>query len=108
MSAIRAESLAKMRNATNKSGTEELWVGEAGGAAGGGHPGLTDSYSSGLWWLPALGEKAKSGHSIYCRQDLVGGDYGLLHDVRFFFTPLVQYSLIQSCKKLCLSFWQES
>ena len=76
-----------MRDATNKSGTEELWVGEAGGAAGGGHPGLTDSYSSGLWWLPALGEKAKSGHSVYCRQDLVGGDYGLLHDVRLFVTP---------------------
>ena len=80
VSSMRAETLAKMRNATNISGTAELWVGEAGGAAGGGHPGLTDSYSSGLWWLPALGEKAKSGHSIYCRQDLVGGDYGLLHD----------------------------
>jgi hypothetical protein len=58
----------------------QLWVGEAGGASGGGRPGLTDSYSSGLWWLPALGEKALSGHSVYCRQDLVGGDYGLLHD----------------------------
>ena len=80
--AVRSETLAAMRNATNGSGTEELWVGEAGGASGGGHPGVTDSYASGLWWLPALGEKAKSGHSVYCRQDLVGGDYGLLHDVR--------------------------
>jgi|EP01043_Picozoa_sp_COSAG02_P026690 hypothetical protein len=79
---MQAETLAKMRSATNKSGTEELWVGEAGGASGGGRLGLTDAYASGLWWLPALGEKAKSGHSIYCRQDLVGGDYGLLHDVR--------------------------
>eukprot|EP01052_Picozoa_sp_SAG31_P012457 SAG31_NODE_730_length_12505_cov_3.807109_1_plen_483_part_10 len=76
---MRVESLAKMREATNSS-TEQLWVGEAGGAAGGGRPGLTDSYASGLWWLPALGEKALSGHSVYCRQDLVGGDYGLLHD----------------------------
>ena len=30
---------------------QELWVGEAGGTAGGGHPGVTDSYASGLWWL---------------------------------------------------------
>ena len=76
---MREESLAKMR-AASLSVAEQLWVGEAGGASGGGRPGLTDSYSSGLWWLPALGEKALSGHSVYCRQDLVGGDYGLLHD----------------------------
>ena len=60
---------------------QELWVGEAGGTAGGGHPAVTDSYASGLWWLASLGEHALGGVSVFCRQDLVGGNYGLLNDV---------------------------
>lgn len=58
----------------------ELWVGEAGGCAGGGSPGVTDSYSSGRWWLASLGIHALNGVTVFCRQDLVGGNYGLLID----------------------------
>ena len=33
---------------------------------------------AGLWYADALGAKARNGYSAFCRQDLIGADYGLL------------------------------
>ena len=60
--------------------TVQLWAGEAGGSGGGGLPNLTNSFVSGIWYLDSLGLYASTGTQVFCRQDLVGGFYGLLED----------------------------
>ena len=76
---LASGSLASLRAAGAPSSTK-LWVGEAGGVAGGGVQGFTDAYNGGRWWLASLGVHALSGVSVFCRQDLLGGNYGLLSD----------------------------
>jgi hypothetical protein len=73
-------SLSDLRSITGAKAPTQLWVGEAGGCAGGGSPGLTDSYASGRWWLASLGVHALNGVSVFCRQDIAGGNYGVLID----------------------------
>eukprot|EP00037_Helgoeca_nana_P027622 m.317555 g.317555 ORF g.317555 m.317555 type:complete len:756 (+) comp27557_c0_seq1:166-2433(+) len=77
--ALGKQTLAGLQ-ATGAKPEVELWVGEAGGVAGGGIQGFTDGYGGGRWWLASLGVHALAGVSVFCRQDLLGGDYGLLSD----------------------------
>ena len=56
----------------------EVWVGEAGGAYNSGAPGVTDRFHGSFWYLDSLGQLARAGHHTFCRQTLVGGNYGLL------------------------------
>ena len=56
----------------------EVWVGEAGGAYNSGRRGTTDCYRSSFWFLDGLGVLSEQGHSTFCRQTLIGGNYGLL------------------------------
>lgn len=77
--ALASATLLSLRKAGAKPSVA-LWVGEAGGVAGGGAPGVTEGYASGRWWLASLGAHARHGVSVFCRQTLVGGDYGLLRD----------------------------
>ncbi|GAQ84311.1 Glycoside hydrolase family 79 protein [Klebsormidium nitens] len=57
----------------------QLWMGEAGGAFNSGRPGASDAFMSGFWFLHELGSTARYGYDVYCRQTLIGGNYGLLH-----------------------------
>ena len=57
----------------------EVWMGEAGGAYNSGAPGVTDRFHSSFWYLDSLGQLARAGHHTFCRQTLVGGNYGLLN-----------------------------
>jgi hypothetical protein len=41
---------------------------------------VLESKKAGRWWLASLGVHALNGVSVFIRQDLVGGNYGLLAD----------------------------
>lgn len=55
-----------------------LLVGETSSFWGGGLANVSNRYSSGHWLLPQLGFLASLGYDGMVRQDLVGGQYGLL------------------------------
>lgn len=57
----------------------QLWVGEAAAAWHSGADGVTNAFTSSFWWSDALGVLAAHNHSVYCRQTLLGGNYGLPH-----------------------------
>ncbi|XP_030548366.1 heparanase-like protein 3 [Rhodamnia argentea] len=62
------------------SGTSAVaWVGEAGGAYNSGRNLVTNSFVFSFWYLDQLGMAATSGTKTYCRQTLIGGNYGLLN-----------------------------
>ena len=54
------------------------WAGETAAHGGGGVPGLTDSFTSTLYYAWQLGALPLSGVELSARQALVGGDYALL------------------------------
>lgn len=56
----------------------EIWMGEAGGAYNSGRFGFSDTFHSSFWFLDSLGILAARGHSAFCRQTLVGGNYALI------------------------------
>jgi len=57
----------------------ELWQGEAGGAYNSGQNLVTNAFISGFWWLDQIATFAVYGHQKYCRQTLIGGNYGFLN-----------------------------
>ncbi|XP_073098982.1 heparanase-like protein 3 isoform X1 [Elaeis guineensis] len=59
------------------------WVGEAGGAYNSGHHLVTDSFVFSFWFLDQLGMSSTYNTKSYCRQSLVGGNYGLLNRTTF-------------------------
>jgi len=64
-----------------------IWLGETGGASGGGQPNVSNAFCDTLWWLDELGQMAEKGVSVVCRQTLAGSDYGLLADTDFSARP---------------------
>ncbi|KAL5669275.1 hypothetical protein ACJX0J_021496, partial [Zea mays] len=73
-----ASTFSDLEGILRSAGTSTVaWVGEAGGA-----------YNSGRhlphdWYLDQLGMSSKYGTKSYCRQTLVGGNYGLLNTTTF-------------------------
>lgn len=61
----------------------EAWVGEAGGAYNSGHDLITNAFVFGFWYLDQLGMASSFGTKSYCRQSLIGGNYGLLNTTTF-------------------------
>lgn len=57
----------------------ELWVGEIAAAWHSGEPGVTNRFISSFWYADALGLLATLNHTGFCRQTLIGGNYGLLN-----------------------------
>lgn len=53
-------------------------MGETSSYWAGGLANVSNRYASGFWYLNQLGYLAASGYSVMIRQDLAGGDYGLL------------------------------
>ncbi|CAN1313952.1 Heparanase-like protein 2 [Linum perenne] len=65
------------------------WVGEGGGAYLSGGIDVQHTFADGFWYLDQLGMAAVFRHKVYCRQAIVGGNYGLLkNDI---FTPNPDY-----------------
>ncbi|KAH7688469.1 Baicalin-beta-D-glucuronidase protein [Dioscorea alata] len=61
----------------------KAWVGEAGGAYNSGRNLVTNSFVFSFWYLDQLGMASKYDTKTYCRQSLIGGNYGLLNTTTF-------------------------
>ncbi|KAI3440586.1 uncharacterized protein J3R85_003352 [Psidium guajava] len=59
------------------------WVGESGGAYNSGGQHVSDTFVNSFWYLDQLGMAAKYSTKVYCRQTLIGGNYGLLNTSTF-------------------------
>ncbi|XVE63644.1 hypothetical protein DITRI_Ditri07aG0036500 [Diplodiscus trichospermus] len=71
----------------SSSTSAKAWVGEAGGAYNSGHHLVTDSFVFSFWYLDQLGMASKYDTKTYCRQSLIGGNYGLLNTTTFVPNP---------------------
>ncbi|CEL93533.1 unnamed protein product [Vitrella brassicaformis CCMP3155] len=72
----------------------EVWMGEAGGAYNSGSRLVTMNYYSGFWYLDSLGMAAAQSYTHWCRQTLVGGLYGLLHNQTYAPMPDLYTSIL--------------
>ncbi|KAJ6732295.1 HEPARANASE-LIKE PROTEIN 3 [Salix purpurea] len=63
------------------------WVGEAGGAYNSGRNLVTNAFVFSFWYLDQLGMASSYDTKTYCRQTLIGGNYGLLNTVTFVPNP---------------------
>nr|KJB27356.1 hypothetical protein B456_004G293000 [Gossypium raimondii] len=63
------------------------WVGEAGGAYNSGQNLVTNSFVNAFWYLGQLGMASSYDTKTYCRQTLIGGNYGLLDTATFVPNP---------------------
>ncbi|KAM0969291.1 hypothetical protein COP2_017951 [Malus domestica] len=59
------------------------WVGEAGGAYNSGRNLVSNTFVYSFWYLDQLGMSATYDTKTYCRQTLIGGNYGLLNTTTF-------------------------
>uniref|UniRef100_A0ACD5ZFG1 Uncharacterized protein n=1 Tax=Avena sativa TaxID=4498 RepID=A0ACD5ZFG1_AVESA len=79
-----ASTFSSLQGILKSSGSSTVaWVGEAGGAYNSGHHLVTDAFVFSFWYLDQLGMSAKYDTKSYCRQTLVGGNYGLLNTTTF-------------------------
>lgn len=63
------------------------WVGESGGAYNSGGRLVSDTFVNSFWYLDQLGIASKYDTKVYCRQTLIGGNYGLLNTTTFVPNP---------------------
>ncbi|KAH9308306.1 hypothetical protein KI387_036217, partial [Taxus chinensis] len=63
------------------------WVGESGGAYNSGHNLVTNAFVFSFWYLDQLGMASKFNTKSYCRQSLIGGNYGLLNTTTYVPNP---------------------
>ncbi|KAL2939937.1 Heparanase-like protein 3 [Bienertia sinuspersici] len=71
----------------NSGSSAVAWVSEAGGAYNSGHNHVTNAFVMSFWYLDQLGMAARYDTKTYCRQTLIGGDYGLLDTTTFVPNP---------------------
>ncbi|KAL6898049.1 hypothetical protein ACP4OV_006645 [Aristida adscensionis] len=77
-------TFSHLQGILKSAGTSTVaWVGEAGGAYNSGHHLVTDAFVFSFWYLDQLGMSAKYDTKSYCRQSLIGGNYGLLNTTTF-------------------------
>ncbi|XP_008457259.2 heparanase-like protein 3 [Cucumis melo] len=67
----------------NSPTSAKAWVGESGGAYNSGHNLVTNAFVFSFWYLDQLGMAAAYDTKTYCRQTLIGGNYGLLNTTTF-------------------------
>ncbi|XLT51811.1 hypothetical protein HN873_044415 [Arachis hypogaea] len=90
-----ASTFSGLKNILQKSATKaKAWVGEAGGAYNNGHHLVSDAFVYSFWYLDQLGMSTVYDTRTYCRQSLVGGNYGLLNTSTFVPNP-DYYSLLK-------------
>lgn len=75
------------------------WVGESGGAFNSGGRNVSNTFVNSFWYLDQLGMAAKFDTKVYCRQTLIGGNYGLLDTTTFvpkpdYFSALLWHRLM--------------
>ncbi|KAK4265286.1 hypothetical protein QN277_026355 [Acacia crassicarpa] len=83
-----ASTFSGLKDVLRSSGTSATaWVGEAGGAYNSGHHLVSDSFVYSFWYLDQMGMSASYNTKTYCRQSLIGGNYGLLNTTNFIPNP---------------------
>ncbi|KAG9439726.1 hypothetical protein H6P81_019891 [Aristolochia fimbriata] len=55
------------------------WIGESGGAYNSGSKNVSHSFVDSFWYLDQFGMTSTFSHKVFCRQTLIGGNYGLLN-----------------------------
>ncbi|OWM75904.1 heparanase-like protein 2 [Punica granatum] len=65
----------------------KAWVGESGGAYNSGSKDVSHTFADGFWYLDQLGMTSTFDHKVFCRQSLIGGNYGLLNTMTFIPNP---------------------
>ncbi|XP_030939798.1 heparanase-like protein 3 [Quercus lobata] len=79
-----SQTFSILQSILKKSGTQAVaWVSEAGGAYNSGHNLVTNAFVFSFWYLDQLGMASSFDTKTYCRQTLVGGNYGLLNTSTF-------------------------
>ncbi|XP_068642893.1 heparanase-like protein 3 [Aristolochia californica] len=79
-----ANTFSNLQNILKSSTTSvTAWVGEAGGAYNSGHNHVTNAFVFSFWYLDQMGMAATYDTKTYCRQSLIGGNYGLLDTTTF-------------------------
>ncbi|KAF5776459.1 putative glycosidase [Helianthus annuus] len=79
-----ADTFKQLENILKTSITSaSAWVGEAGGAYNSGHNLVTNAFVFSFWYLDQLGMSSVYDTKTYCRQTLIGGNYGLLNTTTF-------------------------
>ncbi|KAL4309260.1 hypothetical protein GQ457_01G017370 [Hibiscus cannabinus] len=63
------------------------WVSESGGAFNSGSKDVSPIFVDGFWYLDQMGMTATYDQKVFCRQDLIGGNYGLLNATTFIPNP---------------------
>ncbi|GMI94446.1 glucuronidase 1 [Hibiscus trionum] len=65
----------------------EAWVSESGGALNGGSKDVSRTFADGFWYLDQMGMASTYDQKVFCRQALIGGNYGLLNATTFVPNP---------------------
>ncbi|KAF5461389.1 hypothetical protein F2P56_017493 [Juglans regia] len=79
-----SHTFSSLQSILKSSGTRAVaWVGEAGGAYNSGHNHVTNAFVFSFWYLDQLGLASSFDTKTYCRQSLIGGNYGLLNTSSF-------------------------
>ncbi|PHU05256.1 hypothetical protein BC332_26078 [Capsicum chinense] len=80
--------LRNLQGVVRNSGTSAVaWIGESGGVFNSGRNHVSNRFVSSFWYLDQLGMSATFDTKAYCRQTLVGGNYGLLNTTTFHPNP---------------------
>lgn len=79
-----ASRFSKLEGILKSAGTQATaWVGESGGAYNSGRDLVTNAFVSSFWYLDQMAMSATYDTKTYCRQSLIGGNYGLLDTTTF-------------------------
>ncbi|XP_024983954.1 heparanase-like protein 3 [Cynara cardunculus var. scolymus] len=79
-----ADTFKKLELTINTSASyASAWVSEGGGAYNSGQNLVTNAFVFSFWYLDQLGISSVYDTKTYCRQTLIGGNYGLLNTSTF-------------------------
>ncbi|XP_028111620.1 heparanase-like protein 3 isoform X1 [Camellia sinensis] len=83
-----ANTFRGLQSTLKNSATSAIaWVGESGGAYNSGRNLVTNAFVFSFWYLDILGMASTYDTKTYCRQTLIGGNYGLLNTTTFVPNP---------------------
>ncbi|KDP30214.1 hypothetical protein JCGZ_16996 [Jatropha curcas] len=83
-----ANTFNGLQNTLKSSATSAIaWVGEAGGAYNSGRNHVSNAFVYSFWYLDQLAMASTFDTKTYCRQSLIGGNYGLLNTATFVPNP---------------------
>ncbi|KAI9174427.1 hypothetical protein LWI28_017066 [Acer negundo] len=83
-----SETFSNLKQTIDHDGPwASAWVGESGGAYNSGGRHVSNTFVNSFWYLDQLGMSSKYNTKVYCRQTLIGGNYGLLNKTTFVPNP---------------------